>query len=363
MGETHRTTLKDIARSLGMSVNTVSRALNGKDSVSEATRERIKAEAQRLGYVPNSLARSLVLGSPMTIGMVITNPSNPFYARLISAVEQRGRTRGYSLMLLVTEENAESDQAAAESLLRWGVDGALVVPVQNEADHWQRLRSSGIPLVLLNRDVPGLEADFVGVDYERGAYEATTHLLDAGARTVCLMEEDLPISPVEDRISGFRRAMSEHGHPTGWGRVQSVPTRRKDSSALPWEPADSHQIAREVIAGPERPDAILVGNDYFALGVYRALEESGLRVCEDVLVGGYGDHPFAPYLSPPLSTVRLPAAEIGAEAVDLLFRRIKDRNEHEARDKTRLPPQLVTRRSSVSPRDRGSSVPRGTAAP
>lgn len=347
MGETRRTTLKDIAETLGMSVNTVSRALNGKDSVSEATREQIKAEAQRLGYVPNSLARSLVLGSPMTIGMVITNPSNPFYARLISAVEQRGRTRGYSLLLQVTEENADSDRAAAESLLRWGVDGALVVPVQSEADHWQRFRASGIPLVLLNRDVPDLESDFVGVDYERGAYEAAAHILDAGASTVCLMEEDLPISPVEDRVRGFRRAMAEHGPSTGWGKVQAVPTRRQDSSALPWEPADSHQIAREIVAASDRPDAILVGNDYFALGVYRALEETGLRVPDDVLVGGYGDHPFAPYLSPPLSTVRLPAAEIGAEAVDLLFQRIKDRNEYDDPDKTRLPPELVTRQSSA----------------
>lgn len=352
MGSARRTTLKDIAAAMGLSVNTVSRALNGKDSVSEATRDRIRAEAERLGYVPNPMARSLVLGSPTTIGMVITNPSNPLYARLISAVEQRGRTQGYSLMLLVTEESADGDRAAAESLLRWGVDGALVVPVQGDAEHWQRLPASGIPAVLLNRDVPDLGFDFIGVDYEQGAYAVAQHAIVSGARTLRLMEEDLPISPVERRIAGFRRALADAGLQPGAEPVVSVPTRRRHSSALPWDPADSHRVARDLIGTRPRPDAILVGNDYFALGIYRALEEAGLHVPEDVLVAGYGDHPFSAYLSPPLSTVRLPAAEIGVHAVDLLLRRIRDRNPHEVPEKTYLPTELVTRGSTrAEPRE------------
>lgn len=345
MTDTRRARLRDIANALGVSVNTVSRALGGKDSVSEHTRERIRAEAERIGYVPNTHARSLVLGSAMTIGLVITNPSNPFYARLISAIEHRGREAGYSLMLLLTEESPDGDQTAAHTLLRWGVDGALVVPaVQGDGEHWARLSDSGIPLVCLNRDLPGLDLDCVGVDYEAGAYEATRHLVDAGARTLCLMEEDLPISPVADRLTGYRRALADAGI-TG-DRVLSVPTRRRESLALPWEPADAYRLAQEIVRGGDLPDAIMVGNDYFALGVYRALTEAGLRVGEDVLVGGFGDHPFAAYLNPSLTTVALPSADIGTTAVDLLLRRMKGQDDDDRADKRKLPAELVVRSSS-----------------
>ncbi|OQO89573.1 LacI family transcriptional regulator [Saccharomonospora piscinae] len=346
MGESRRVTLKDIAKSLGVSVNTVSRALSDKDSVGERTRARIKAEATRLGYVPNSMARSLVLGSAMTLGLVITNPSNPFYSRLISTVEQRGRIHGYSLMLLVTEESQGLDRDAAETLLRWGVDGALVVPVQGDGEHWERLDESGVPLVCLNRDFPSLELDFVGVDYEHGAYEATRHLVEQGARSLCLLEEDLPISPVADRTAGFQRALADSGAETRRDPVLSVPTRRRESLALPWEPADAYRLAQDIVRGDDLPDAIMVGNDYFALGVYRALAEAGLRVGDDVLVGGFGDHPFAPYLSPALTTVRLPAAEIGATAVDVLLRRIHGDETGTEAEKRHERCELVVRASS-----------------
>lgn len=346
MVESRRVTLKDIAVSLGVSVNTVSRALTDKDSVGEETRARIKAEAERLGYVPNSMARSLVLGSAMTIGLVITNPSNPFYARLISTIEQRGRVHGYSLMLLVTEESPEGDQAAAETLLRWGVDGALVVPVRGNGAHWSRLNDSGIPLVCVNRDFPALELDFIGIDYEHAAHEAASHLIAGGARSLCLLEEDLPISPVEERTAGFRRALADAGLAHDRDSELLVPTRRQESLALPWEPADAYRIAQGIVRSGALPDAIMVGNDYFALGVYRALTEAGLRVPEDVLVGGFGDHPFAAYLNPPLTTVRLPAADVGATAVDLLLRRMKGRDADDLTEKQRLQPELVVRASS-----------------
>ncbi|MCQ0012832.1 LacI family DNA-binding transcriptional regulator [Actinomadura madurae] len=172
-----RATLRDIAAALDLSVNTVSRALAGKDAVSPETRERVRAEAERLGYVPNTMARSLVQGNAMTIGLVITNPSNPFYARLISAIEERGRVHGYALMLMVTEDSVENERRVVDELMRWGVDGVLAVPVQHGSDHWERLRKSGTPVVLLNRDLPELDTDLVGVDYYDSARRATEHLV------------------------------------------------------------------------------------------------------------------------------------------------------------------------------------------
>jgi LacI family transcriptional regulator len=339
-----RARLKDIAATLGLSVNTVSRALAGKDAVSEQTRALIQAEAERLGYVPNAMARSLVMGSAMALGLVITNPSNPFYTTLISAIERQSRLHDYSLVLMVSEESLDNEQRAAKALLRWGVDGAIVVPVQQGAEHWSRVRASGMPLVLVNRDLPELDCDFVGIDFEASAHQATCHLLDTGVTSVVLLEEDLPVSSVEDRTAGFRRALCERGITVA--TIIRVPTRRRESSALPWDPEDAYHLAQHLIREVEPGAAIMVGSDYFALGVYRALFEAGRTIPQQNAVMGYGDHPFAAYLHPPLSSVQLPSAEIGAAAVNLLLRRVSGEHGSPEPKKVRFAARLVLRAST-----------------
>lgn len=340
-----RRTLRDIADSLDLSVNTVSRALSGKDSVSESTRALVRSEAERIGYVPNVHARSLVLGSVMTIGLVITNPSNPFYAQLIHAIELRGRAKLYSLLLLVSDESEEYEARAVESLVRSGVDGAIVVPVQGASNPWSRLMRTGIPVVFLNRDLPGVERDFVGIDNRRGARQATEHVIARGARRIVLLEEDLPITTVRERKAGFTEAMASAGLPVGEDAIMPVPTRRDEQLALPWHPDEAYGVAREMLNRGDRPEAVVVGNDYYALGLYRALVERGLRVPEDVMVVGYGDYPFAGFLAPPLSTVRLPAQEVGSIAVDLLLERIAS-PPGEALVKRLVTPELIPRAST-----------------
>ncbi|NEE04300.1 LacI family DNA-binding transcriptional regulator [Phytoactinopolyspora halotolerans] len=359
MSGTRRATLRDIAASLGVSVNTVSRALADKDSVSEHTRAQVKAEAERLGYVPNTLARSLVLGSAMTLGLVITNPSNPFYAQLISGIELRGRAQGYTLLLLVTDESADNERQATESLLQSAVDGAIAVPVQSESDHWKRLEGSGIPLVFVNREVPGRQHDFVGIDHGHGAYQATKHVIERGARQVWALEEDLPITTISERITGFRRAMQDAGLPLSADSVISVPTRRYESAVLPWQPEEAYRVAQDLVRRPDRPDAIIAGNDFFALGLYRALAEQGLRVPDDMLIVGYGDHPYSGFLSPPLTSVHLPAQQVGAASVDLLLSRMRQRrnargagdttgrDEGDRPEKLMLAPELIVRESTT----------------
>ena len=339
-----RARLKDIAIAVGLSVNTVSRALAGKDAVSEGTRAMIQAEAERLGYVPNAMARSLAMGSAMALGLVITNPSNPFYTTLISAIERRARVHGYSLVLMVSEENLKNEQRAATSLLRWGVDGAIVVPVQTDVEHWIRVRSAGVPLVLVNRDLPELDCDFVGIDFGASMYRTTCHLLDAEAKHVVLLEEDLHVSSVENRILGFRRALRERG--IADETIIRVPTRRRDSSTLPWDPSDAYKLAQRLIRKLEPGTAIMVGSDYFALGVYRALREAGCTIPGTVSVVGYGDHPFSAYLDPPLSSVRLPSEELGTTAVDLLLQRLSNPRQPRPPQKICLDADLVLRSST-----------------
>lgn len=339
-----RATLGDVAQSVGLSINTVSRALAGKDQVSESTRTRIVAAARDLGYVPNRHARSLVSGTTMVIGLVITNPSNPYFADLISAVERGCRVAGYTVLLLVTEESQKSETSAVEHLLSYGVDGVIGVPVQGDPRPWERLVSAGVPTVLVSRDLPDLGLDFVGTDVERGMAEAVAVVAGSGTRSAWLFEEDLSITTTADRVAGFRRGLAVAG--VGDVEVMTVPTDRDGLAARPWRPDDAYRLADELMRGAQPPDLVVAGNDMFALGVQRAVKERGFRVPEQTSILGYGDHPFAAYVEPALSTIQIPVAQIGQLAVERVVARIAD--PAGKKQSTLLRPTLL-QRDSTSP--------------
>lgn len=357
MPPSRRTTLQDVADAVGLSANTVSRALSGKSGVSEATRERIRAEAERLGFMLNVHARSLVTGARMMIGLVITTPSNLFYANLISAVEKGVMDAGYSLLLLVTDESPEREEAAAATALQSGVDGLIVVPVQGKTNPWLRVQRAGIPIVVVNRELDELHTDLVRTDNDLGSYAATNHVITQGATSVIMLEEDLPITTIRHRIAGFHRAMKENGLPSGDANVVYVPTRRNDGGVLPWQSDEAYRIAGDLIDRGRRPEAFVTGNDYFALGIYRALHERGFEVPDDVLVAGYGDYPFSEFLTPSLTTVRLPALEVGESIVELLLARLASNDS--VTPQTRIvPPELVIRESTRRIRPKRARVTR-----
>jgi len=322
MNGQRRRTLQDVAQVVGLSVNTVSRALNDMPGVSATTRARIKAEADRLGYVPNIHARSLVLGARKTIGVVVTDLANPFFADLVSELEVRASGAGYTVQLFLSDEDSGREQDAVDAALKSGVDGVIAVPVQGRSNPWTALSRSGIPLVLASREIPELEVDFVSNDNEAGMRMTTGALLDSGARDVVLIEEDLPISTVHHRIAGFRQALEQRGIPFEPHSTALIPSRRSWRAAMPWRADDAYRISNDLLDRGRRPDAFVVGNDYFALGLYTALRERGIRVPDDIMVMGWGDYPFSRYLDPPLSTLRLPSAEVARRASQLLLDRV-----------------------------------------
>lgn len=309
-----RRTLQHIGEAVGLSVNTVSRALNDRPGVSTSTRAIVKAEAERIGYLPNAHARSLVLGSPKTIGVVVTDIANPFLAELVSEIESQAAAIGLATLLLMSEESSDREQEAVNTALRSGVDGLIAVPVQGRSNPWARVVRSGIPVIMISREMPELEVDVYSADHEAGMRMATDVVLDLGARDVVLIEEDLPISTVRHRIAGFRAALEARGIEFDTDRTALIPPRRSSRAALHWIADDAYRLASELLASGERPDAFVVGNDYFALGLYSALREHGIRVPEDVLVMGSGDYPFSRFLDPPLSTLQLPSIDIARRA-------------------------------------------------
>lgn len=340
-------TIKTIAQNVGMTANTVSRALRGSGSISPTTRDKILSEARRLGYVPNAAARALVLGSANSLGLVMTNPSNPFYSELFSVVERRSRQDGYMLHLAATEENLQNEESAVDAMLRWRVDGAIVVASQGSDAPWQRLMANGVPMICVNRPLLDVDCELVGIDYEQGAYDAAVHMLEAGHWPLVVFEEDLEITTVHSRIAGVHRACTARGRSPEDVTIVRIESPRENDSTLPWQPQSAYDEARRRLASIPRGAGIIAGNDFLALGVYRAAHELGLSVPEDLGVCGQGDHPFSAFLNPGLTTVRAPVQEIGAAAVDWIIQRIRGAGD-QAPAHRRFAPELQVRGSTVS---------------
>lgn len=342
-----RPTLQDIADTIGVTANTVSRALNDMPGVSVGTRERVKAEAKRIGYLPNANARSLVLGSRRAIGMVVTNISNPFFAELVGKIELEATTAGYTVQLFLSDESPEREEEAVDAALNSGVDGLIGVPVQGHSNPWLRVTRAGVPLVLVSREMPELAVDLFSAENELGMYKSASALLDLGARHPVLVEEDLPITTIQHRIEGFRRALRDHGMPVDERRIVLVPSRRSSrGAALPWQASDAQQLASDLLERGRPVDAFVVGNDFFALGIYRALREHGLSVPRDAMVMGWGNYPFTLFMEPPLSTLVLPTDEIARGAVARLLARL-DGTAMPGIVTERFEPELVLRGSTA----------------
>lgn len=342
-----RSTLNDLAESLGLSANTVSRALRGKDGVSQRTRDRVLEAAIRTGYitVPGSRPSSqlsAITAAPKAIALSIPSPTHTFASHLIGAIEAGARAAGYSLVLFVTEEDEAQEKVIAEQIREQQLAGAIVIAVQGADEPWRQVQAQGIPVVAVSREIPDLPADFVGVDSEAGEYAAVRHLLNQGARAIVAFEEDLEISTITQRQHGFARAMNEVE--SAQARTVRVPTRRFENTGPQWRAEEAYRACLDLLAEGHRFDAVAVGDDYFALGVIRALSEQGIHVPEDVPIVGYGDLPFSAWTTPSLSSVQLPTKLVGELAVSILLQRIA--GDGGAASRRLIRPELVIRASS-----------------
>lgn len=339
-----RPTLNDLAGTLRLSVNTVSRALAGKDGVSDRTRALVLDEASRSGYltVPEPRRRPDRSRS-RTLAVTIPSATHLFSSELLGAVEDGARANSFALDVFTTGESAAQERGVAATLAEGSFAGAVIIPVQDVGSPWPELARSGLPLVTVSREVPGLGADLVTADNEGGAYAAARHLLAQGCRRVVQFEEDLDISTIAHRRRGFARALDELDDATS--ETILVPTRRFEAAEPRWRASEAYGACLALLQSGRSFDGVVVGDDYFALGVLRALSEHGRDVPRDVLLVGYGDHPYGPWLCPSLSSVRVPTQLIGEVAVSLLLQRIGGDTGGPVRRFLRT--ELVTRGSSA----------------
>jgi DNA-binding LacI/PurR family transcriptional regulator len=305
--KTARPTIYDVARLAGVSTATVSRALNGTGQIAPATRASIDAAVEQLGYRPNTIARSLVTKSTQTIALLLPDITNPFYAALVSGIQQRALEAGHTMLLCTTEGDPEREEQYLSLLRAKQVDGALVDGLVLPPDRIARFVRDGFPIVCLDRDVDSASVPLVQVDNRLGARMATEHLLSLGHIRIAHVAgaPDLRIS--EERVEGYREALLAAHVPPAPELVATGDFTEEGGYR-----ATSVLMNRGFTA-------VFAANDLSALGVISALTEAGWRVPEDVSVVGFDDLRLSRYTSPPLTTIRQPAAEIAERATQLLL--------------------------------------------
>lgn len=328
-----RVTIHDVAAQAGVSINTVSRVLNGRPDVKATTRDRVQQVIAELGYRPNRLARSLIGRSSRTVGLVVTDCTNPNTARQIQVIQQVLVAADYAVLIFDTQEDAAAEQAAINLLLEQVADGVILTPASNRGG--LASLSQQLPLVLLNRETEEpTDCDIVLNDNAGGARAATEHLIAHGHRRIAYVTARKAVSTVRDRLAGYRGALIDANLPTDDRFVVRAEITIEDARAA----------TRTLLNRPERPTAILTYNDLMAVGVLAALTEAGLRVPNDIALVGYDDIAYAPYLSVPLTTVRQQTQRMGRTAAQLLLERFGGAEMPPRR--VVLAPELIVRASS-----------------
>lgn len=329
-------TLKDIAREAGVSATTVSRALNNKQDINSVTKEKILKIAKELGYTPNAVARGLKIQQTRTIGVAIADISDPFFAPIVKGIEKTARENGYHLILCDTDEDYETEKEALQTLIEKRVDGLLVTPSQTNYEDIVQLKRQHIPFVLLGRhfNFQLLEADYVATDDIEGAFSAATYLIRKGHRRILFINGPDYVSSAKERLAGYKRALLEAGVEIDESLIRAGGLKMEDG----------YRIMREVLRDPLQFTAVLAYSDFVALGVIKALNEAHLRIPQDVAVIGYDDIDVAAFLEVPLTTVKIPKHELGAEGFKLLKKRMEEKGSFPQR--VILPTELIIRKSA-----------------
>lgn len=329
-----RVTIRDVAQHAGVSNNTVSRVLNDRPDVNPGTRARVQQVIEELGYRPNSLARSLLRRESRTVGLVVTDCTNPNTARQIRAVQQTMAAEGYAVMIFDTQEDADRQREALHVLEEKVVDGIIITPATICDDTLNHL-TQRLPVTLLNRELDGLvSCDVVLNDNLEGARIATAHLIAAGHTRIGYVTAAREVSTVRDRMRGYQVALADASISFDQGLIERT--------AITIEAAAAATLL--LLNARPTPTAILAYNDLMAVGVLSALHTAGCRVPEDVALVGYDDIIYAPYLDVPLTTVAQQTQEMGITAARLLLERLAGSESPPQR--VVLKPHLVIRASS-----------------
>ncbi len=327
-------TIVDVANLAGVAAITVSRVVNDSGPVSKQVRVRVERAIAEIGYVPNSVARSLRSKRTDTIALVVTDMTNPFFTTIARGVEDAASDAGLMLIICNTDERDADEQRYVRMLLQRRVDGILLVPAGTGAVAIKQAKEQRTPLVVVDRRLKHRVADVVRADSKAGAFQLGRLLVSLGHATTAVLSGPRTVSTADDRVAGFRQALAgRHGvaPPRVYWGANTIESGR--------------EMARLALAATPRPTALFATNNFIAIGVLQALDAMNVRVPEDVAVVGFDDLPPAMVTFPFLTVAAQPAYEMGQRSVQMLLDRVAAGPNEEFHELI-LPTQLVIRRSS-----------------
>lgn len=328
--------MRDVAELAGVSVTTVSHVINQSRPVSDELRSRVLNAMAELGYQPNTLARSLRRGKTHTIGIIIPDSANPFFAEVARGIEDTSFEHGYSVILCNTDNDLERESLYTGVLVEKQVDGILFVAAGLSAENIQTLQKRGMPLVIVDRQVSGVEVDSVLTDNLQGGLLATRHLIGIGHKRIGCIVGPSDLTPSAARITGYQQALSEIG--VSYDEALIVKGDFQYESGF--------EAANQLLSMDVPPTAIFAFNDLMAVGALSNALERGLVVPDDLSLVGFDDVRPALYANPPLTTVRQPKHEIGVLATQMLLERML---EPTLPPRTRVLDTTLTIRQSTAP--------------
>ncbi|MCS6849231.1 MAG: LacI family DNA-binding transcriptional regulator [Anaerolineae bacterium] len=305
-------TIKDVADLAQVSATTVSHVINQTRYVDPATRQRVTEAIAELGYRPNTLARSLRRRETRTIGLIVPDNSNPYFAELARAVEDAGFAKGYSVILCNSDMSEAKEAAYIEALLSKRVDGIILISAANRRERFNAILQAGIPVVTVARELSDLPIDQVVTDNEQGGYLVGRYLIELGHRQIGCIAGPRDETPSADRIVGLRRALQEAG--------VHLPSELVIRGDFTYE--SGTRVMAELLSRCPHLTAVFAANDRMAIGAMNHLWRAGRRIPDDISIVGFDDIPVAATTCPPLTTVAPPKADFARVSVSLLIERI-----------------------------------------
>ncbi|GAB3926416.1 LacI family DNA-binding transcriptional regulator [Mucilaginibacter myungsuensis] len=313
-------TIKDIAKALGLSTSTVSRALNGSYEIGAETKKLVQEYAEKVHYRPNPIALSLKDQKSHSIGVVVAELANNFFSQAINGIESIAYSSDYHVIITQTHESHEREIANVEHLMSRHVDGLLVSVASGSTDlkHFQSLRDRGFPIVFFDRVVDDIEAHKVVTNNFKGAFDATELLINNGFKRIAhiAMASNLAIS--RERLNGYKAALEKHGLPFDAEYVKHCLHGGRAINEV-------EEAIAELMALAEKPDAVFSGSDRITIGCFGTFKKMGLTVPNDVAMVGFTDSDVTELFDPPLTVIRQPAFQIGQMATEMLIKQIRSK--------------------------------------
>jgi LacI family transcriptional regulator len=304
-------TIKDIARLVGVSSSTVARALNDNPNISDGTKVKVREAARQLGYVVHSAARLMRGEASTVIGLTVPDVENDFYATLARAVAEVCRESGFQLVLAVTEDDPSLEYEHLKTLVGAQAAGAVIVPT-SESSTASRALLQRLPSVQLIRHLPAIDSDWFAIDDERGVRDATQHLVDLGHTKIGYIGAASTLSTGQDRLRGYRSALSDAGLPF-----------KQDLVALGAPRASFAREAFRKLYSTRKPTALVSGGSQITVGILQAIADAGLSIPRQLSFVAYNDSPLYESWHPPLTAIALPVRDIAFAGSGALIRRIK----------------------------------------